>query len=102
LTVVVVGMVADELGAIAQTAVVPYRGRGRNFDVERRFQAFPSDGYRAVQPPVVPVDIDHDESLTVGALKYLERISRHLFAVCEIDGSKPTAVAARSSEWISA
>lgn len=84
---VVIGTIADSLGAFTQTIVTPYAGPGRNFEVEKRYASIPSLEYRAVQAPAIAVDVNHDER-PIGLVKYLEQgPGGQLYAVCEIDGS---------------
>jgi HK97 family phage prohead protease len=85
-TVVVVGCLADELGAVSQLTTIHVRHAGRNFDVRREFSRMPSTEYRFTQASEIRVDVDHERP--VGEVKHLE-LSRNgnLFAVCEIDGS---------------
>jgi len=80
---VVLGALADELGAASCWEPVERRHQGRNFDVERRFFKVPSLEYRSVQPITIGVDVDHGRP--IGQVKYLERTNAKLYAVCEID-----------------
>jgi hypothetical protein len=84
--ITIVGVVADALGAAVQWVGVPVNGRSRNFDVKREFTSTPSTEYRSVQAAEIAVDVDHGPR--VGAVKYLERTERRLYAVCEIDGAR--------------
>jgi hypothetical protein len=48
--VVVVGCLADELGAVSQLKTIHARHAGRNFDVRREFSRMPSTEYRSCHP----------------------------------------------------
>jgi HK97 family phage prohead protease len=86
MTVTIVGVLADELGAASQFTVVPYGGPGRNFDVRHEHFSVSSLHYRSVQAPEVRVDVNHDR--VVGRVAYLERAPNgQLHAVAEIDGA---------------
>jgi HK97 family phage prohead protease len=82
---IIVGVLADSLGHTAQWVTVDYHGPGRNFDVEKRYAATPALEYRSVLAPQISVDVDHDR--IVGEVKFLERTSRALSAVCQIDAT---------------
>lgn len=88
MTVTIVGVLADELGAASQITVIPYGGpsAGRNFDCRREYFSVSSLHYRSVQAAAINVDRDHDQ--VIGEVKYLERAPNgQLHAVCEIDGA---------------
>jgi hypothetical protein len=85
-TAIVLGVLADALGAASQLVTVPANSPGRNFDVRRQLSSVPSIEYRSVQPAAISVDVDHDRR--IGAVKYLELSQGgRLHAVCEIDAS---------------
>jgi phage head maturation protease len=87
-TVTIVGVIADQLGAASQIVTVPYGDpyAGRNFDCRRQYLSVPSIHYRSAQPAAIAVDVNHGR--VIGRVAYLEHAPNgQLHAVCEIDGS---------------